>query len=68
MKFIEDLISCRLYPANKKIFAPINLKSKQKGAAIMLLAPSNTSAEDMLGLPYIYNPNYFRSYYIARVI
>ena len=66
MKFIEDLISCRLYPANKKIFAPINLKSKQKGAAIMLLAPSNTSAEDMLGLPYIYNPNYFRSYYIAR--
>lgn len=66
MKFIEDLIPMMLYPANKKVFAPIDLKTKQKGSAILLLAASNTVAEHMMDLSYLHNPGYFKSYYIAR--
>lgn len=66
MRFIEDLIPLRLYPASKKLFIPIDLKNKKKGSAIILLSPTSAESQVMANLPYVYNPNYFNSYYISR--
>ena len=66
MRFIEDLIPLRLYPASKKLFIPIDLKNKKKGSAIILLSPTSAESQVMANLPYVYNPNYFNSYFISR--
>jgi len=66
MKTIEDLKPLRMYSPKTKLYAPVNVMNKRKGAAILLLTRSTDESEMIMNLPYIYNPNLFVSYYISK--
>lgn len=68
MRHFDELPSLRLQPSSRKILIPFDINNKRKGAAIMLLSSDEETSYKMMNLPYIYNPQYFISYYMDRKV
>ena len=66
MQMIDELKHMYLYPATKSIYAPIDEKDRKKNSAILLLTPSLNSSIELTKLPYIYNQNAFKAFYVDR--
>lgn len=66
MKMIDELKPLTLYSSNKKIYIPIDEKDKRRNSAILLLTTSIDNSIKLMNMPYIYNPNLFKSFYINR--
>lgn len=66
MILMDEMYPLRLYSSKLKAYIPFNPANKKKGSAITLLSNSLQNSIDMINLPYVYNPNYYVSYYMNR--
>ena len=66
MLLMDELDYMRLYPAKRRVHIPVNLDNKRKGAAIMLLTKNSVDSYALMNMPYMYNPNLYKSLYIDR--
>lgn len=66
MRMMDELKPLFLYSSSKRVYAPVDLKNKKKGSAILLLSPSLEESIKLMKLPYIHNPGLFTSYYMDR--
>lgn len=66
MILMDEMYPLRLYSSKLKAYVPFNPANKKKGSAITLLSNSLQNSIDMMNLPYVYNPNYYVSYYMNR--
>lgn len=66
MRMMDELKPLFLYSSSKRVYAPIDLKNKKKGSAILLLTSSLEESIRLMKLPYIHNPSLFTSYYMDR--
>ena len=66
MLLMDEMRYLRLYSAKRKVYAPIDVANRKKGAAIMLLTRDPVDSYTLTSLPYVYNPKLFQSLYIDR--
>lgn len=66
MRMMDELRHMFLYPATKKVYAPVDELDKRRGASILLLTPNLDISNRLMNLPYIHNPKLFTSFYIDR--
>lgn len=66
MRMMDELKHMFLYSSKKKVYVPIDEMDKRRNSAILLLSPNSDTSVELTKLPYLYNPNLFKSYYIDR--
>lgn len=66
MRMMDELKHLFLYSSKKKVYVPIDEMDKRKNSAVLLLSPNTETSIQLTKMPYLYNPNLFKSYYIDR--
>ena len=66
MRMMDELKHLFLYSSKKKVYVPIDEMDKRKNSAVLLLSPNAETSIQLTKMPYLYNPNLFKSYYIDR--
>lgn len=66
MILMDEMVPLRLYSSKLRAYIPFNPANKKKGAMITLLTNGVDDSIQLINMPYIYNPNYFISYYLNR--